>query len=73
MMLESFSMMISLCALMCRSIGDDLPPGFGARTFLSGSVTARRAEYRGSHLGPLNAAPAVIGARVPEAYVAIMD
>ena len=49
------------------------PPGFGPRTFLSGPVTAHCAEYRGSHLGLFNAAPAIIGARVPEAYVAIMD
>lgn len=36
-------------------------------------VAARCAKCRGGYLGLCNAPPAIIGARVPEAYVAIME
>lgn len=51
-----------------------LSPGSGPGTSVSGRrVTVRCAMNRGGHLGLSCAAPAIIGVRVPEAYVAIME
>ncbi|MDR6415718.1 hypothetical protein J2808_002459 [Pseudarthrobacter sulfonivorans] len=51
-----------------------LSPGVQSRnTFVRGRVAVRCANCRGGHLGLCNAPPAIIGARVPEAYVAIME
>ncbi len=49
-------------------------PGSGSGTTLSrGRVATPSANCRGGHLGLCNAPPAIIGARVPEAYGAIME
>jgi hypothetical protein len=54
--------------------GDALPPVAVPERLLSrGRVAARSAKYRGGPLGLCYAPPANIGARVPEAYGAIME
>ena len=50
-----------------------IPPVSAPERPCPGPVATHCAECRGSHLGLFNAAPAIIGARVPEPYVAIMD
>lgn len=71
-MSDSVSMMISFvrCSLGWRC---SPPVAVPERLLSRGRVAARSAKYRGGQLGLCYAPPAIIGARVPEAYGAIME
>lgn len=58
---------------MCRLDGAALPRIRSPNVPVRGRVAARSADLPGGHLGLCNAPPVIIGARVPEAYVAIME
>ncbi len=71
-MVESLSMMITFVPYF-RVGGDALPRVRLRNIVVRYRVAAPCAKCRSGHLGLSCAAPAIIGTRVPEAYVAIME